>query len=228
VTRRAYSWTTTDDSRLVELWADTMRPAKAIAIELRCCEQTLQRHRKRLGLPDRFPASLVDRVRMRCTIEGDPAQDCWIWRGYVDPSGQPKINTDKKPKNARRVAAEALGRYDPRRHRSCVAACGEPLCVSPYHAQALTPAEHVRRQVAMGALNNAAHMAAINQARRRRAKLSHERVAEARERVLERGEDRGEVARSYGVTRDALNRALAGRTWRDSGGVSVFNWTPGP
>lgn len=207
---KPYQWKTTDDRIVLELWP-TDTPAKEIARRIGCAAPTLTKAARRLGLGPKKPPDLLQRVRMRCDIEGDQVLSCWIWRGYVDPTGTPKINTDGKPKNARRVAMEALNRWK-KGARSCGAVCGEPLCVNPHHGIARTAREHVRYQFAIGALGNAAHIAATNRARLARAKVGPQRAEQIRAMQPDAAQKR-QLATEIGCTVDAINRVLGMRTY---------------
>ena len=71
---------------------------------------------------DRFPARVTP----------DPASDCWLWTGFIQPNGYGRAYMDKKMQFAHRIAFSLA--KGPIPSKTCVChRCDNPRCVNPEH-----------------------------------------------------------------------------------------------
>lgn len=161
-------------------------------------------------------------IKSQCDTEGD----CWMWRNGTTNGGQPQArDTVLGVVLVRRRVFELANETTIGAGRWFVVAdCGHKRCVSPDCAMKLTPSEYMRWLTRIGAINGPAHNAAKVAALRRRktVKLNPQAAADIRQRVAN-GENPGDVAAVYNVTRDHINTVARGDCWgRLTVATSVF------
>lgn len=167
-------------------------------------------------------ALTLQTVHDRCVEEGD----CWIWKQCVNADGIPSARDGSYSIPVRRRVWELSHGASVGRGWFVVSACGNKLCVCPAHALRLNGKQYMARLNKLGKVNaSAAHQAARTAAVRRResTKLDESKAAEVKARI-EAGENRGEVARAFGITRSHANRVARGDQWQPPVSAnSVFN-----
>jgi hypothetical protein len=123
------------------------------------------------------------------TVEGD--LDCWIWTGYCDVTGTPRIRTKEGNETARRVIWKRERGPIPE-GRILHPLCGSRRCVRPRH---MTPVTR-------------AHQAYMT----RQTALDHHDVNRARRLALQ-GWSATTIAYVFGVSDRTIRRVLKGDYW---------------
>lgn len=132
-------------------------------------------------------------------VEVKDSDECWIWKGYINPDGYGQLDVGGKTTGAHRVAVRADGR-DPTgkvvRHT-----CHNPSCVNPHHLVIGTQKENVQDMVEAG-----------HQARGERhgqSELSADQVREIR------ASDRSpkELAHQYPTSASNIRAVREGEAW---------------
>ena len=153
----------------------------------------------------------LDQIRERCTEVGN----CWEWDGGTS-NGFPKIYVPGKDGKrgghtpARRYVMKLMG-VDLQRGQLASAKCGNPLCVAPHHAVAMTRAEVSSRAHATGYSRSATFRAKSGAVSRARSKLSLEVAQEMRLSGL----STRAAAKKYGISQFAAWRVMSGKHWND-------------
>jgi hypothetical protein len=153
-------------------------------------------------------------IRERCHVDSDTG--CWLWRmSCATGTNTPHVRYQGKLRTVRRLVLELVGR--PALDTETVVRRGEchEKCVRPEHQTALNRSAYMHWLNANSAMNGAAHAAARTLAVRRRPNVrlqSVEQAEQIRVRVAN-GEDRGELATEFGLSRSHLNRIARGKNW---------------
>jgi HNH endonuclease len=74
----------------------------------------------------------------------EKTDNCWLWRGYVQPDGYPRFKFEGRPHNAHRLAYMWLISPIPD-GLQIDHLCRVKTCVNPEHLEAVTPGENTRR-----------------------------------------------------------------------------------
>ena len=135
---------------------------------------------------------------------------CLVWTGSRLPTGYGRFYIDEKVKLAHRlVAEEILGEIPD--GSVVLHSCDNPPCVSRDHLSYGTQGENMKEMVERGRSNGGAPTGRDNH----NSKLTVRRVRLAR-RLVEAGEATGvELAQRFGVSKQAMNAAISGKTWGD-------------
>jgi len=169
-----------------------------------------------------MPVITLAYVESNCEMDGE----CWMWKNGTTNGGQPQARDSvlgvllvrRRVFELASGAAIGTGRW------FVAADCGRKRCVSPTCAKKLNSSDYMLWLTRTGAINGPAHNAAKVAALRSRArtKLSPEAAQSIRQRIAD-GEDRGEVAAHYGISRGHLNVVARGDCWgRYSVATSIF------
>lgn len=147
-------------------------------------------------------AEIMRRVWSHVDRRGE--DQCWPWLGTVDRDGYGRTEiSGKKHQTHKLVLEEKLGRKldagEVTRH-----SCNNPACNNPNH---LSPGTQARNLADRDAANRQAKGESNG-----RAKLTAEKVLEARKRVGA-GESYVRVAIHFGVDPTTLRNAMIGKTW---------------
>jgi len=161
--------------------------------------------RKRMG-----PAPTDPYERVMRHVARQP-NGCLEWTGYINAAGYAQLPVGSLRDNTRRlvgahriVVEHHTGAPIPDglvvRHK-----CDNPPCLDIAHLEVGTRAENSNDMVTRGRSNKGA--------RNGRAKLTEERVLEAR-RQAGAGVSIADLARSAGVSYHSMHRLINGKTWR--------------
>ena len=153
----------------------------------------------------------------------DEVGPCWLWRHGSDSNGVPNARDGAKTVTVRRRVWELHHGMPVGRGWFVISTCTNKRCVGPECAKRLTGPQYQAWLNSIGRLNGVAHRAAKIAAVRARAdtKLTMEKAQTIRARI-DAGDDRGEVAAEFGISRCHANRVARGVGWRDES-FSVFN-----
>lgn len=158
----------------------------------------MKRRRKTKTVLERFTQQYIP----------EPNSGCWLWQGAFSRMGYGAFSVDSVPKRANRVSYELFkGPIPPGLfvlHR-----CDTPACVNPDHLYAGTDKDNVRDMVARNRMNFSNQ---IRGERHHQSKLNAATVRMLRESNHYRHRAR-DLAKEYGVSKTAINRALKGLSW---------------
>lgn len=150
----------------------------------------------------------LEAIKANC----DEVGDCWEWRGALDGTAPiMRISMTRRLVPVRRFILEEAGKMK-EGHLAC-AKCGNPRCVAPDHAIAMTRQDlQVRTARITRYGKSAARKQKLAIARRAGGTvLTMEKVQEMRALGL----STRQAARTYGCCQSTAADALAGRTWKD-------------
>ena len=155
--------------------------------------------------------SLAEKLNQKTVRQGE----CLVWTGQKDRRGYGFLRLDGRLKRAHRLAYELHIGPIPKgavlRH-----SCDNPACIEVAHLQPGTQLQNVADMFSRGRANKATG------AKHPKAKLTEEQVAEIRRRYVPRSYGRGpaSLAKEFGVSKQAIQAILKGKTWRtDDGGA---------
>lgn len=150
----------------------------------------------------------ADWLRARSIEEGE----CWIWQGYVGPTGHPIANVRSvgPTLTVRRIAAALAGR-PPGHGQPVRVTCNCRECVNPDHAVPSSTREIGRIAAKRGAWSSAARAAKISASRRKNSSISDEAVMAVR--LAERGTLQA-VCDEYGLGYSTAKAIRSGRIRR--------------
>lgn len=136
--------------------------------------------------------------------------ECWLWTGSAGPSGHGALKLQKKHLGA--TALSWFLRYGvwPAKGLYVCHRCDNPPCVNPAHLFLGTQRHNMRDCIQKGRFK---FLAAKTGESNPKAKLTQQRVEEARRRVVA-GESIRALAAEYGIANSTLSEAVKGRTWR--------------
>ena len=155
--------------------------------------------------------TVLEKLKRNSYEEGE----CWIWNGYIDKHGVPRMNFKR---NGRWVDTSARRAYlleqGTRLNRSLfvITKCGNRSCVNPEHYRVVTRKvylEEYRHKMYAGA-TGMLRAAKIAESKRATSELDWEKVQDIRDNLTPR-----EAATKYGVTRALAHSIKAGKCWRD-------------
>jgi hypothetical protein len=152
----------------------------------------------------------VEDVRQRCYVD---AEGCWRWRGACKEHGTPQATVLGRRVSVRRWVLEQTKPMQTGRV-FVVARCGNHDCVAPRCVVSKRGDQYMRWLVEQGRLGTPKHRLAITKASRKKAKLSPTKAAEIARRI-HAGEDRGEVAAAYGISRGHANKVARAENWAE-------------
>lgn len=145
-----------------------------------------------------IPGEFVTRVLARCIEEGD----CLVWQGAMNNGTSPVLSFGNRVYAVRRVMWVGMGKkLDPKRH--ICSGCGNPACVTPEHAIQKT------RGIKRGTKKTVAVRHNMAEARRRKARLNWDDVAEIRASDA----PVREIARQKSISPDHVRRIQSGQYW---------------
>lgn len=148
--------------------------------------------------------------------------DCWVWTARVGSHGYGEITISdhmgKRVVNAHRVSYEISNGAIPSgllvRHK-----CDFRICVNPLHLEVGTHQDNSNDCVSRGRTPKGENhyrrtktYKTIEGEKNGRAKLTTEQVLSIRSRVAS-GEKRSELAKEFGVSWTAINKAVNGDNW---------------
>lgn len=151
---------------------------------------------------------------------------CMIWAGATSGSngGEFRLPAVRHPVlrvnlPARRVLMMAMGkRID---GKCCTTTCGNPLCMSPEHAIALTRAELQKRSCAVF-VGDVRRNAKLAQAARKRSTLTEADVREIRTSGL----TAKAAAEKWGIQLQRAAKILRGQSWKEYGANPFLGLMP--
>lgn len=140
--------------------------------------------------------------------------DCLLWTGSTTKQGYPTYKPYCKPcALVRRVMFELNGGVlEPR--VPVVTTCGEKLCIHPLHLKKSTTQAVGAAAAKRGAFSSRARAAKIAAAKRKKGKLTLEKVRAIRSST----ESGPTLAALYGVDRSLITGIKAGTRWREYSG----------
>lgn len=138
---------------------------------------------------------------------------CWIWKGAMQAqtkSAVPFMQWRGKVGAVRRHVAVEMGLK--LGGKVATHSCGNPLCVNPDHIRVVTRSQF-QRELAKRTTHQAspARLAKIAEAKRSKAKLNEQAVAEIRQA----NEPQQVLAQRYGVSQATISEIKRGLIWRD-------------
>ncbi|RZI99824.1 MAG: HNH endonuclease [Brevundimonas sp.] len=147
-------------------------------------------------------------------VEKAAQAECWLWRGYVAPSGYGVFAHSKgKSARAHRIAYSLANGPIPAGKVVCHS-CDVRSCCNPAHLWLGTIADNVADRVAKG---RTVHQFGADYTGPRPHGEGHgsARLTEITARaILDRGGERGsDLAREFGVSETCISRLRRGRTW---------------
>ena len=160
------------------------------------------------GNKNRCPAPksiemIRDRFWSRVAI-GAPDQ-CWPWRGRVDPNGYGRFDYRDRPYVSHRIAF-MLSRGEPGTLSVCHS-CDNPPCCNPAHLWLGAQTDNNRDRDTKGRLKPGKPPQG--------SKSNLAKLSEAAALEIFHSKDNGPIlGRKFGVTRDAIYRIKKGQTWR--------------
>jgi len=146
-----------------------------------------------------------DYLRLRSVECGD----CWIWSQSYTSSGIPLVSKKDGGVPVRRLIARDILKKDMPPGSVAASSCHERKCVNPEHTLVLTRAKLLVRSRAN--TNQAIRNAKIAQAKRKRAKLTPEAVAD----IKSRQETSLVYAARYGVHHTMVSKIWCGGAWKE-------------
>ena len=162
--------------------------------------------------------SLADQDNVLAKISIGNDAECWNWSASKDPRGYGLCSVQKHTFRAHRVVYAIAFGVVPRGMFVCHR-CDNPSCCNPSHLFLGTTDDNMADKVAKGRQSRGpAHAALIYErspkgSNSHNAKLTEASVREIRE-LRRSGQTVSHLARTYGVTRTAINSAIHGRSWR--------------
>lgn len=147
-------------------------------------------------------ASIPVAVRHARNVARRGPNDCWLWTGAKTSLGYGQMTINRRRVGAHRVAYQmAYGRSIPTGMVVCHR-CDNPSCVNPAHLFLGTQADNMA--------DKAAKQRAARRSRNGAAKLTEQQYDEL-ERRAAAGERLSDIARSYGVTVQAVSQYIKRR-----------------
>lgn len=136
--------------------------------------------------------------------EPEPNSGCWLWSGNLTESGYGRVTIGRKDYRAHRVSwALANGRGIPDGAFICHR-CDTPSCINPAHLFPGSNRDNVRDMIEKG------RKASTAGDRHGKRKLTADIVRAIRQS----SESHAAIARSYGLSPQAVCNARSGKTWR--------------
>lgn len=129
--------------------------------------------------------------------------ECVEWAGYRKPSGHGQRRVNGKTQLVHRIVFEEAYGYLPEvvRHK-----CDNPPCINPAHLEGGTQADNVKDMIDRG-------RQAIGE-RSGSNLLTEAQVIEILESVKAGTATQVELARRFGVSKQAVNHVVKGRSWK--------------
>jgi hypothetical protein len=87
--------------------------------------------------------------RFLARIQKGAADDCWPWMGRLDPNGYGRIDRDRKPRLAHRIAFFLANQNADQSFVVCHS-CDNPRCCNPAHLWLGTQIDNVNDMIAKG------------------------------------------------------------------------------
>jgi hypothetical protein len=144
---------------------------------------------------------------------------CWLYMGFRKWDGYGwlgrQVDGKRRYLTAHRMAW-ILTHGEPPAGAHILHQCDNPPCCNPAHLKLGTHQDNMADQRAKGR-----H---VHGERTRRNKLTYEQVVEIRKRFVKfnlRRSNAAEIARDLGVTKELVNNAGTGRTWKSSTGPAA-------
>lgn len=139
---------------------------------------------------------------------------CLLWQRAVNSGGAPVASIDGvRSRPVRRWVYEAMN--GPAPGLSIVPTCGNPLCVAPWHAEAVTPGMVNVLIADRGGFRTPAFRRARRQAARLASPITLADVREIRRRRWQGGETLKTIKADYPISLGCLSRICRGETWHD-------------
>lgn len=155
--------------------------------------------------------TVLDKLRAHSYEEGD----CWIWTGYVDKNGVPRLNFKRNGKWSDASARRAYlidQKHRLGRSMFVTTKCGNPKCVNPDHYRVVSRAvylEEYRHKMYAGS-TGILRAAKIAETKRANSELDWEKVQDIRYNLTYQ-----EAKEKYGITKGLAYSIKAGKSWRD-------------
>ncbi len=163
-----------------------------------------------LALSRRASANL--RERFNKLVDKSSADDCWSWRGRLDPSGYGRFDMNGKPHLAHRIAY-FLNRPNDDQSLVVCHACDNPSCCNPQHLWLGTQADNISD---MDRKNRRAPLPIKRGKEASKCKLDELDVFE----IIASLKSNKELASIYGVSPAAIWNIRHGRAWSHITGIS--------
>jgi hypothetical protein len=163
------------------------------------------------------PRTVIERMADKVAYE--PMSGCWLWTGSVNNMGYGDVHRNGRTALAHRAVYEETVGPIPEGLAACHR-CDTPACVNPQHIFLGSAEANARDKVSKGRqYRGERHWAHRNPAAVRRgsnhpgAALTEDQVREIRG-LAGREESHTAIARRFRVSRQTVQRIVAGRRWR--------------
>ena len=143
-----------------------------------------------------------DKLIRRFFAKVNKTEECWLWTGYITPTGYGQMTMNKITKKAHRLSWLIAGNTIPDDKPVLRHKCRNRNCVRPEHLEVGTHAENTADRIRDETV--------IRGRESNLAKLTDEQVLQIRERATE---NQRELAREFGVAQSAISRIIGRKTW---------------